>query len=291
MWSHLHLLLEPARARAASSLASAEMPEGHTIHRHARLQMKDLGGTEVAVSSPQGWAAEAAEVLDGRVLERIDAYGKHMLYRFEEAPALHVHLGLFGRFRTWKPPVPEARPTTRLRLEGTEKVVDLSGATASKLMDESDEEELLARLGPDPLRSDANPDEAWTALQRRKIGIGAALLDQRVIAGIGNVYRAEILFACGIDPMLSSKELERADFDCVWETTRAMMRVGERGGKIVTVPRDEAGKPPSKLTGRDRVQVYKREHCRRCGTTVASEQVAARTMWWCPNCQPARRGA
>jgi DNA-formamidopyrimidine glycosylase len=261
------------------------MPEGHTIHRHARLQRKALGGREVAVSSPQGWAAEAAAVLDGRRLEAIDAYGKHLLYRFEEAPALHVHLGLFGRFRTWKAPVPDPRHTTRLRMAGGERVVDLSGATASGLMDEADEEALLARLGPDPLRPDADPERAWEALQRRRISVAAALLDQRVIAGIGNVYRAEILFACGIDPMQPAKGLDRGQFDCIWKVTRSLMRAGERSGRIVTVPRAEAGGPREKLSGRERVQVYRRERCRRCGGQVSTAEVAARTLFWCSFCQ------
>lgn len=277
-----------ARAGDREPLALPTMPEGHTIHRHARLQMQELGGRELAVSSPQGWAEDAAAELDGRRLERIDAFGKHLLYRFEGALPLHIHLGLFGRFRTWKGEAPEPRDTTRLRLDGGESVIDLSGATASALISEEDEEKLLARLGPDPLRADVDSEGAWGVMQRRRIGIGAALLDQRVIAGIGNVYRAEILFACGIAPMTPARDLQRADFDCIWETTRMMMRDGERSGRIITVPKEEATGQRSKLRGRDRVQVYRRETCRRCGGPVSSETVAARTMWWCPRDQPAR---
>src|SRR5699024_8137463 len=128
------------------------------------------------------------------------------------APALHVHLGLFGRFRTWKSTAPEPRSTTRLRFDGGETVVDLSGATASELLTRAAADTLLARLGPDPLRRDADPERAWAAIARRRIGIGAAILDQRVIAGIGNVYRAEILFACGIDPLTPAREISREDF-------------------------------------------------------------------------------
>jgi len=263
------------------------MPEGHTNHRHARLQTADLGGRELRVSSPQGWASEAATALDGRRLQRIDAYGKHMLYRFEDAPPLHVHLGLFGRFRTWTAPSPEPTPTTRLRLDAGERGVDLSGATASATITETEEQTLLARLGPDPLRTDADPELARAALERRRIPLAAALLDQRVIAGIGNVYRAEILFACGLDPMLPSRDLRREDFDRLWSATRRLMRAGERSGRIVTVPGDEAGGRPSKLRGREAVQVYRRETCRRCGGPVSSAEVAARTLWWCPRDQPA----
>ena len=125
------------------------MPEGHTLHRHARIQTKELGGKTLRVSSPQGWAAEAAAALDGRALQKIDAHGKHLLYRFGDAQALHVHLGLFGRFRSWKGLAPPPRETTRLRFDAGERGVDLSGATASELIDADAEAKLLARLGPD----------------------------------------------------------------------------------------------------------------------------------------------
>jgi endonuclease VIII len=265
------------------------VPEGHTIHRHARLQTKALQGGPVRVTSPQGWAAVAAAELDGRALERIDAYGKHLLYRFEGAPALHVHLGLFGKYRTHKVPAPDPWGAVRMRFEGARNVVDLSGATASELIDPLSEEQLLARLGPDPLRAGADPEEAWEVLKRRRIPISALILDQRFIAGIGNAYRAEILFACGIDPMLQSNTLKRSEFDCMWETAVAMLRAGERSGRIVTVPASEAGGAPSRLRGRERVQVYRREHCRRCGSPVRMKEVAARKLFWCPVCQPRRR--
>ena len=131
------------------------MPEGHTIHRHARLQTKALGGAPVRVTSPQGRAAEAADALDGRELERIDAYGKHLVYRFDGAPALHVHLGLFGRFRTFRAPAPPPRDTIRLRFDAGDRAIDLSGATASHLMDSAAESLLIGRLGP--IRSVATP--------------------------------------------------------------------------------------------------------------------------------------
>jgi len=258
------------------------MPEGHTLHRHARIQTKELGGKTLRVSSPQGWAAEAAAALDGRALQKIDAHGKHLLYRFGDAQALHVHLGLFGRFRSWKGLAPPPRETTRLRFDAGERGVDLSGATASELIDADAEAKLLARLGPDPLRADADPERAWRALDRRRIPIAAALLDQRLIAGIGNVYRAEILFACGLDPFTPARELTAAQRGELWETTRALMRAGERSGRIVTVPAAEADGPPSKLRGSDRVQVYRRDHCRRCGGPVGQQVVAARTLFWCP---------
>jgi endonuclease VIII len=274
------------------------VPEGHSIHRYARLHERALAGGPLRITSPQGAesgvaaaveAAAAAAALDGSALLRAEGYGKHLFYRFERELTLHVHLGLFGRFRSHRAPVPPPRGAVRLRMDSGERAVDLAGATASRLIDPEAEEALLARLGPDPLRRDSDPERAWAAVVRRRIPIGALLLDQRVIAGIGNVYRAEILFACRINPMLEANRLRRAKFDELWETTVAQMRVGERSGRIVTVPASEAGGPPSKLRGKERVQVYRREHCRRCGSRVRTAKLAARTMYWCPRCQPRPR--
>ena len=275
------------------------MPEGHTIHRLARRQSADLVGQVVAVTSPQAAsgstvraaapAGHAAEALDGRRLEGIDAYGKHLLHRYEDGLTLHVHLGLFGRFvRRPDPDGVPARETCRLRIRGDELAWDLSGAVASKVLDPPQEDELLARLGPDPLREDGDPERFAAALARRRIPIAAALMDQSVLAGVGNVYRAESLFAVGLDPHTPSRDVPQTTVADLWQTLRVQLRDGERAGKIVTVPADEADVPRSKLRGRDRVQVYRRDACRRCGGPVSHEQLVGRTLWWCPSCQPAR---
>lgn len=277
------------------------MPEGHTIHRLARRQTADLRGQVVVITSPQADggstvraaapAGRASRMLDGRRLEGIEAYGKHLLHRYEGELTLHVHLGLFGRFvRRPDPDVVPARETCRLRIRGESVAWDLSGAVASKLLEPPEEDALLARLGPDPLRADADPEHFAAALRRRRIPVAAALMDQSVLAGVGNVYRAEALFAVGLDPHLPARDVPPAVVTGLWDVLTVQLREGERAGKIVTVPADEAGGPRSRLRGRDRVQVYRREACRRCGGPVAHEQLAGRTLWWCPACQPAEAG-
>ncbi len=249
------------------------MPEGHTIHRLARQQTRLLRGQPLTASSPQGRATDVAATLDGRVLEGIDPYGKHLLYRFAGDVTLHVHLGLYGRFTR----VREPRGAPRLRLvtpDGT--TVQLTGPTACHLMEPPEEDRLLARLGPDPLRRDADPERAFANLRRRRIPIGAALLDQAVLAGVGNVYRAEALHVRRLDPFRPAREHDREELELLWGTIAAQLADGVKRGRIRTDPRPGG-----------RHFVYRRTHCATCDGPVQTTQLAARTLHWCPRCQRA----
>lgn len=275
------------------------MPEGHTIHRLARDHVRDLAGEPLAVSSPQGRATETARELDGRAFRKIDAYGKHLLYRFEGDRTLHVHLGLFGRFRRQASPPEEPRGEKRLRMIGERWTVDLSGAVACRLLEPDEEQALLGRLGPDPLRRDADPERFVAALQRRRIPIGAAIMDQAVVAGIGNVFRAEALHVDGIDPWLPARDLGDDRARVLWATMAKMLADGVRERRIVTI-RDERDKPvpagratkgegPRARADRVRhrtVHVYRREDCHDCGGPVRRAPMAGRTLYDCPVCQP-----
>lgn len=270
------------------------MPEGHTIHRLARLHRAALAGSAVAVDSPQGRFARGAACLDGRVLTDVEAHGKHLFYRWapagdDDGATLHVHLGLFGAFRIHRDAAPDPTPGTRLRMATAQVVIHLAGPTACDLVDPDEEERIRSRLGPDLLRRDADPERAWRALRRRSIPIGAALLDQSVLAGVGNVYRAEALFVCGVAPGTPARELSREDFDCLWSTLRAMLREGERSGRIVTVDPAEVGAASAaRVPDAERTYVYRRagHPCRRCGTPVAMGTTGSRRMYACPTCQP-----
>jgi len=274
------------------------MPEGHVIHRYARSHRAALGGHRIAASSPQGRFAVGAALIDGRRLTSVDAHGKHLFYRWEGAETLHVHLGLYGRFRIHRSDPPPPTPATRLVLSTDEVVVYLSGPTICEIIDPAAEEALRARLGPDPLvpkrRTGLDPAEAFaTNLSRRSIPIGAALLDQRVIAGLGNIYRAEALFLTGIDPHLPAQEVDQEHALDLWRTSVTLLRRGVRSGRIVTVePLDVGAKRRSDLGPTERLYVYKRygEPCRRCGTAVMRADMANRMLWWCGACQPAGAG-
>ncbi len=262
------------------------MPEGHTIHRLARDHTRDLAGRTVAVSSPQGRFADRAATLDGRVLRGVEAYGKHLFYRWERDELVHVHLGLFGKFRRHTLPWPEPKATVRLRLATDELAVDLTGPTDCSLGTRVDRARLLERLGPDPLRADADPTLAIARWCRSKAPIGKLLLDQSVIAGVGNVFRAEALFVHGLHPERPGRSLGDDLAAALWVTIAAMLRQGVRDNRIVTVDPAEVGRPRSRITRADATYVYRQDTCRRCASPVRRWDLGGRWAYACPSCQP-----
>ncbi len=264
------------------------MPEGHVIHRYARQHRTHFGGRPVRAWSPQGRFADGAARIDGSVLDDVEAHGKHLFYRFDGSDSLYVHLGLIGRFRLYKKDPPDPTPGTRLALEGPAATMYLAGPMACRLVDPAEEAEIRQRLGPDPLLTDDGADDVKAALRRRRIPIGAALLDQTILAGVGNVYRSELLFLCGIDPRTPANELTDAQVEDMWSHTVTELRRGERAGRISTVqPADVGARRRSDLRAGERLYVYKRhgEPCRRCRSPIQSVEMAGRNVWFCGVCQ------
>jgi len=264
------------------------VPEGHTIHRLARDLRRDLDGHPVAVSSPQGRFAASAARIDGQVPARIEAWGKHLFVSWEGGEVLHVHLGLIGKFRR-HPVEAEPRPTVRLRLEVPDASWWLVGPTVCELGTPATLDRTVGRLGPDPLRADGREEAFVARLAQRRVPVAAALLDQAVVAGIGNVYRAELLFLEGIDPRRPADQVAPEEAAALWRRTGDLLRLGVRIGRIVTRDPAEVGRPAGRITRDERLYVYHRggEPCRRCGDTVGEVAVAGRRCWWCPTCQPA----
>lgn len=268
------------------------MPEGHTLHRLARLHQRRYGGAPVAVSSPQG-RFEAAAV-DGRVLRRTSVWGKHLFHHYEPlrgGPIVHVHLGLYGAFTEWErpdgAPPPEPVGQVRMRMVGADYGTDLRGPTVCEVIDEAQVADVVAKLGPDPLRSDADPSWPWSRISKSRRPIGALLMDQTVMAGVGNVYRNELLFRHRIDPFRPGRAIGQAEFDAAWTDLVALMKVGLRRGQIVVVAPEHDHGPPSYRPGRPRTYVYRRagEACRVCGETIRTQALEGRNVFWCPNCQ------
>lgn len=267
------------------------MPEGHTLHRLALAHEREFAGHVVAVSSPQGRFASEAERLDGRVFESANAWGKHLWHRYSGGLIVHVHLGLYGAFTEFAlaedGSAPDPVGQIRMRIVGPSSGTDLRGPTACDLVSEEQVDAVLARLGPDPLRPDADPSRAWDKIHRSRRAIGGLLMDQKVIAGVGNVYRAEVLFRAGIDPHREGRSLEPVEFSELWNDLVTLMPIGvERGRMHVVRPEHDHG-APSYAPERPRTYVYRRtgEPCRVCGTPVRTETMDARNLYWCPVCQ------
>ncbi|HKN56027.1 MAG TPA: DNA-formamidopyrimidine glycosylase family protein [Amycolatopsis sp.] len=268
------------------------MPEGHTLHRLARLHKRRYAGAPVEVSSPQGRFAAEASRLDGQVLVSAEAYGKHLFHDYGPLGTVHIHLGLYGTFGEDKLPAPEPVGQVRLRLVGKTHWTDLRGPNKCELLDVAQVEAIKARLGPDPLRRDAKPELAWAKISRSKVSIAALLMDQSVLAGVGNVYRAEVLFRHGVAPATPGRALDRVLWDDMWADLVALMREGVRIGRIDTVRPEHLPEAMGRAARVDRhggeVYVYRRAGmpCLVCGTPVAHVDLVGRNLYWCPTCQP-----
>jgi endonuclease VIII len=261
------------------------VPEGHTLHRLARSLNEDLAGEPLAASSPQGRFEGSAERIDGRVLDRAEAYGKHLFAWWGE-DVVHVHLGLYGTLRRQASPPAPPVGQVRLRLTGDRWSYDLRGPTRCALVTPADRDAVLARLGPDPLHRRADPERMWRRLSRSRAPVGTAMLDQSVVAGVGNVFRAELLFLVGVHPTRPSRDVNRVTFEALWAVTVAQLRRALRSGRIVTVDPREVGRPLSRIRAEEGRYVYKQDVCRRCGTPVQRWLLGARTAYACPTCQP-----
>lgn len=273
------------------------MPEGHTLHRLAGHLDREFGGHRVHVSSPQGRFAADAALLDRSELIGAQAWGKHLFVEFEADRLIHVHLGLIGRFDITSGPLVSPVGEVRLRLVRDDLAVhaDLRGATRCDLIGPTRREEVVAALGPDPLRADADPERAWRRISRSDRSIGDLLMDQSVLAGVGNVYRAEVLFRHRMHPLRPGRTLRRSQFAAIWADLVELMTEGVRTGRIDTVRPEHTPEAMGRAPRRDdhggEVYVYRRtgQPCLVCGAEVRTEGLAGRNSFWCPRCQPVFR--
>lgn len=242
--------------------------------------MAELVDRPVGVTSPQ--RRLRTDSFHDSTVVRVEAFGKHLLIDMSTEESIHVHLGMRGKWLRFSPVTGSAMPQVRLRLATPEVAWDLIAPTRCEVFDPPAKASLITRLGPDPLRADADPIEARRRIASFSGSIGAALLDQSVIAGVGNVFRAEALHACRIAPTRPAGALSADDVEALWLVIVDMMARALHEGRIITVDADDR---PS-LPGEESRHVYKRNACFDCGTPIAMGEVGGRTAYWCPNCQP-----
>lgn len=279
------------------------MPEGHTLHRLADELDAVFGGETLRVGSPQGRFDEAARMLDASVLESAEAWGKHLFLTFPGDRFVHVHLGLYGHFDVHDAvtEVPEPVGQVRLRLirtmrrEGGTAYADLRGATACELVTDEQRSAILARQGPDPIRPGQDPLLAWARIRRSRAPIGGLLMDQSVLAGVGNVYRAELLFRHGMHPLRPGNSLRVGQWQTMWDDLVELMADGVRTGRIDTVRPEHTPEAMGRAARKDdhggEVYVYRRtaQPCLVCGSSVRTDVLQGRNIFWCPRCQRAFR--
>lgn len=217
--------------------------------------------------------------------------------------------------------VPEPRGQVRVRLLGDHAVADLTGPTACEVITTEEKTAVEARLGPDPIRDDADADAFVARVGRSRVTVGQQLMDQAVVAGVGNIYRAEALFRAGVDPLRPGREVPAETVRAIWDDLVTLMRDGAAHGAIVTTdPADRPTREASRergydpddgsdehkpvVDGRRRTRqntdgtpgavpsdqafyVYHRAGlpCRVCGTPVLTKELAGRNLFWCPTCQ------
>lgn len=269
------------------------MPEGDTVHRTAEVLRRTLREEAIVAARGRPGAAALERLVGCRTLA-VRARGKHLLIEFDDGLTLHTHLGMQGSWHRY-------RPGERWRLHPSLAVAVLETRSAVAVCFAAPTVELLqtravaihpvlARLGPDLL--DEATDVALAARRLLASGkpVAEALLDQAVVAGIGNVVRNELLFGRRQDPFRPASRLSPSDAEALLQAAMRLLRANTAGGERVTMP-DPTGAPPGAVPGRrdPRRWVYRRagRPCRVCGATIRSAATGhpPRRLYWCPVCQ------
>ena len=258
------------------------MPEGHTIHRAAIDHHKVLAGDKITIQSPQGRFAEGSQHLSGKLCTAVEAFGKHLVYRFEAGDSLHIHLGLFGKIRKHKFPLKEPRGTVRVRLISGTHDIDINGPSICDVLNIEELTKLTARISPDVLRSDANPDLAFKRISKSKSSIGSLIMNQSVMAGIGNIYRTEILWRQAVHPETLGNNIDRQTFDRIWNDAKALLTLGVKHNAIIT--KRGAGRFKSKC--REDFNIFAKETCPDCKGEISRFEINGRRAFVCEHCQP-----
>ena len=287
------------------------MPEGHSIHRIARHFDDVFVTQQLRLSSPQGRFADGAKLLNGHRAVASEAYGKHWFLYFDNGLVLNVHLGMYGAWTfggqqhssigaprkigeqedhtDGAVELTEPRPTTRVRIIGEHSWADLVGPAICRTLTLAEAQDVIDAIGPDPLRTDAQPQRFYDVAAKTRRRIGAVLMDQKVIGGIGNIFRAEGLFRLQLNPHTPANTLTRETHQAIWHDQVQLLEIGVETGRIITT--DAEHRPGVELNEawpEHANYVYQRQGkpCLVCGANaIIVEALEARKLYWCTACQ------
>lgn len=266
------------------------MPEGHVIHRLAKELNAAFASHQPEVSSPQGRFSIEAAKIDKTDFINAEAVGKHLFLSFDaphDEKIIHIHLGLIGTLRLESPT--ETKGKVRLRIATDSTAAHLRGPQWCRLITEEDQAQAVKNLGADPLRPDEDPTEVKAKVLKSHRAIASLLMDQKLFAGVGNIYRAETLFRLGIDPFIPGNKI--TTFDDIWTDLTTLMADGVTTGRIDTVLPEHTpeamGRPPRKDDHGGEVYVYRRagQPCYICHTPIQETLFEGRNLFFCPRCQ------
>lgn len=261
------------------------MPEGDSVflaatRLHAALAGQELTRTDFRVP------AYATLDLSGRVMKEVVPRGKHILMRVEDGTTIHTHLKMEGEWHLYRPGDRWRGPGWQARL-----VLETEPWTAVgfrlgvvDVLPDSEEERVVGHLGPDLLGDDWDAEVALANLtERADVAIGTALLDQTVMAGLGNIYKSEVCFLSGLDPW--TRVADVPDLREVIDVAKRVIEANRTTGMQITTGDNRPGR-------RHWVYGRKGERCRRCGTQIERRSevpgTRERVTYWCPRCQPRR---
>lgn len=298
------------------------MPEGNEVHRWAERHNTAFAGRKLNVMPGPNHRFSDAHRVDGKKLKRVHAVGKHLGYEFGEDLILHVHLGRFGDWTEGCGPLPEVKGALRAVLQragsgrpprsakgqphnlrcqhddGTQPFppeqmewCELRGPTDCSVFGRAKWEALLERLGPDPL-GDAptghdDPRLYIEAVRASKKPIAELLMDQTVLSGVGNIYRAEILFRHRVNPFTPGVEMEPKVLRAMWKDLIPLLRAGIVDRRIVCTRRTDRPSRKEPAPRGEEHYTYRRhgKPCFVCGTPILHRDLAGRTLFWCPQDQ------
>lgn len=273
------------------------MPEGDTIYRAAQTLHRALSGHVVVRFEsvfPGLMRVQEDSPLTGRTIEQVASAGKHLLMRFSGGHTLRTHMRMNGSWHIYRPGERWKRPRRDMRVivaTSAYEAVGFNIPVAEFITDRSRRRHReLSRLGPDLLDDDFDRAAAVGRLRTlADAGIADALLNQRALAGIGNVYKCEVLFACGVNPFVRVRDLDDRQIASLVDTARKFLRANVSTGLAPMTTYTGFRRTTGRDDPRQRLWVYGRARlpCRKCGTPieVRKEGHDARLTYWCPRCQ------